>query len=171
MKRISRIFLLYVSVLLIVSCSTMKHNISKNNKYTERVINSLLKSNESVFYLNSTYSTFSVVWFYKEDSIEIHRLANGKTIEKLSFPNNGVLKYDVPTLKDLNKEIEECGYELDGDGFGFRTKKGTEIEKQDLPINIECFVKGKYKSDFLNKIVEDIITYKMWDVQFTTVKK
>jgi len=108
----------------------------------------------------------STVWTYGNNKLEVYKLAKGKVLEESTFPNNGLVNYELPTFKELDTEFNECGYELDGDVFGYRIQKASEVEQQDLPINIECFTKGKYKSDFLSKIAEDIKTYKMWDVSY-----
>ena len=51
--------------------------------------------------------------------------------------------------------------ELDGDIFGFFLKNGENTEQKDLPINLKCFGQGKFKSDFLNKVANDINVYKI----------
>jgi len=142
----------------------MKRNIQKNHKFTDKITSTILNKNGNVFYLNSTYATFSTVWTYSNNKLEIYKLANGR----VSFEQ----KYSTISINMINKiskeelfELDQC-MELDGDGFGYRIKRDLEIEKQDLPIGIECFTKQKYKSDFLNKIVEDINTYKMWNVRY-----
>jgi len=165
MKSTIRIALAII-VTFCISCSTMKHNIQKNNTQTDKIIKSLLDKNGNVFYLNSTYVISSTVWTYTDDNIEIYRLTKGNVVEQSTFPDKGLSNYKVPTFKELDIETKECGYELDGDGFGFRIKRSSELEQQDLPISIECFTKQKYKSEFLNKIVKDINTYKLWNVQY-----
>lgn len=144
----------------------MKHNIGKNNKFTDKTISSFFKKNGNVFYLNSTYIMSSTVWTYSNGNIDIYKLSKGKVIEHLKFIDKGIANYVVPVDSELHWEFKECGYELDGDGFGYQIKKSSGIEQQDLPIDIKCFTKLKFKSAFLNKIVEDINTYKMWDVRY-----
>lgn len=144
----------------------MKNNIQKNNKFTDKTISSLLEKNGNVFYLTSTYATFSTVWTYSKDKLEVYKLAKGKVYEQVNYPDSGIFDYQIPSFKELHSEFQECGYELDGDSFGYRIKRGSEIEQQDLPIGIECFTKLKYKFEFLNKVVEDINTHKMWDVRY-----
>ena len=160
------LLLLPVVILFFATCSTMMQNISKNDKSTDRLTSSLLDKNGNVFYLISTYSTISTVWTYRKSSIDIYKLVNGKISRQSTFPDIGFSQYEIPNLKELDIEIKECGYELDGDVFGFRIKRVSEIEQQDLPINIKCFTKLKYKSAFLNKVVGDINIYKMWDVRY-----
>ena len=63
----------------------MQYNINKNNKFTEKHISNLLQKNGNIFYLFSTYSTFSIVWTY-----------NNKTY-KSDFLNKIV--YDIKTCK------------------------------------------------------------------------
>ena len=162
---LKHLILLPIVILFFATCSTMKQNISKNDKSTYRLTSSLLHKNGNVFYLTSTYSTISTVWTYGKNSIDIYKLVNGKISMQSTFPDIGFSQYEIPNLKDLDIEIKECGYELDGDDFGFWIKGGSEIKQQDLPINIGCFTKLKYKSEFLNKIVKDINTHKMWDVR------
>lgn len=54
--------------------------------------------------------------------------------------------------------------ELDGDMFGFLLKNGENVEQKDLPINLKCLRQGKFKSDFLNKVANDINVYKIkWE--------
>ena len=154
-----------VIVMFFSSCSTMKQNIQKNIKFTDKLISSLLEKNGNVFYLSSTYVMSSTVWTYANGKIAIYRLSKGKVIEQRMFFDNGFSDYNIPVIEDLDLEFEECGYELDGDGFGYRIKSGSEIEKQDLAIGISCFTKMRYRSAFLNKVVNDINTHGMWDFQ------
>lgn len=147
-----------------ISCSTTKHNIQKNNMQTNKIIKSLLDKNGNVFYLNSTYVISSTVWSYIDNNIEIYTLSKGNTVSQLTFTEEGISNYNPPIFKDFN-EFKKCGYELDGDSFGFRIKRNSKLEQQDFPINIECFTKQKYTSEFLNKITKDIDTYKLWNIQ------
>lgn len=163
MKATIRI-ILAVIVIFCTSCSTMKQSIQKNNKFTDKTISSLLEKNGNVFYLTSTYATFSTVWTYHKDKLEIYKLAYGKISLQQEYSTTSIDNINQISKEELF-ELDQC-MELDGDGFGYRIKRGSEIEKQDLPIGIECFTKLKYKSEFLNKVVEDINTHKMWDVQY-----
>ena len=166
MSSLVKILLLSFFIMLFtVSCS-MRQNISKNDRLTDKTISLLSKKKENVFYLMSTYATFSIVWTYSDYKIEIYKLAKGRIYKQTEYPNDGIAGYQIPTSKELNLEIfnrEKCPIVLDGDGFGYRIKRGSEIVGDDLPVEIECFTKNKYQSEFLNKIVADIITYKMWD--------
>lgn len=153
-------------VTMFTSCSTMKQAISKNQKNTNKYITNLLKNNDNVFYLYSTYSTFSTVWTYRSDSIEIYRLAKGKLISKEIYKNTGIKSFQIPTIKDLNSDIDKCGLVLDGDIIGFEFDKNKpEKNHNQITTDIKCFKAQKYKSDFLNKLVEDITIYKMWNIE------
>lgn len=143
------------------SCSTMKQSITKNQKNTNKNITNLLKNNDNVFYLYSTYSTFSTVWTYRNDSIEIYRLAKGKLTSKEIYKNKGIKSFQIPSIKDLNSDIDICGLVLDGDIIGFHFDKN----HNQITTDIKCFKTQKYQSDFLNKLVEDINTYKMWNIE------
>lgn len=163
MKTKIKIILAFIA-LLSISCSTLKSNIQKNNKFTDKTISSLLEKNGNVFYLTSTYATFSTVWTYSKDKLEIYKLINGRVNFQQEY-----FTICIDSINQISKEelfeLDQC-MELEGDGFGYRIKRGSEIEQQDLPIGIECFTKSKYKSDFLNKVVEDINIHKMWDVRY-----
>lgn len=145
-----------------MGCSTMERSIRKNSKFTDQIISSLLEKNGNVFYLNSTYVTFSTVWTYGKNKLNVYKLANGKISLQQEYATTGIDNINQISREELF-ELNQC-MELDGDGFGYRIKRGSETEKQDLPIGIECFTKLKYKSEFLNKVIEDINTHKMWDV-------
>lgn len=162
MKSTMRIVLTII-VTFFMSCSTMKHYIQKNSKLTDETISSLLEKNGNVFYLRSTYVTISTVWTYSKDRLEIYKLAKGKISLQQEYTTTSIDNINQISKEELF-ELDQC-MELDGDGFGYRIKRDSEIEQQDLPISIECFTKRKYKSDFLNKVVEDINTYKMWNVR------
>lgn len=163
MKATIRIALAAI-IIFCMSCSTMRQNIQKNSKFIDKIISSLLEKNGNVFYLNSTYVTFSTVWTYSKDELEVYKLVNGKISLQQEYSTTGIDNINQISREELF-ELDQC-MELDGDGFGYRIKRGSEIEKQDLPIGIECFTKLKYKSEFLNKVVEDINTHKMWDVRY-----
>lgn len=166
MNQIRNLFLLSVTVLIYVSCSTMKNSIQKNRKYTEKIVSSLYEENGNVFYLQSSYSTFSTVWTYGKTQIEVYKISKGKIYNREKYNGTNQTLKLVPTFNEIHIELKECGYELDGDIFGFKIINGSEVEQQDLPISIDCFTKLKYKSEFLNKIVKDINTYKLWNVQY-----
>ncbi|WP_257667177.1 hypothetical protein [Parapedobacter tibetensis] len=139
--------------------------MNKNKKYTDKIMLSLFERNGNAFYLASTYATFSTVWTYTQDSIEIYRLAKGKVAEHLVSKENGVGEYDLPSMEELDKDIKECGYELDGDVFGFMIKKNL-IKRHDFPVSIECLTSKSHQSRFLNEIVKSINRYKLWDIRY-----
>lgn len=158
MKSTTKITLMII-VVFSMSCSTMKHNILINKKFTDEKISYLLEKNGNVFYLSSTYATFSTVWTYSKDKIEVFKLSNGKISFNEEYSTMSIENIDQISKQELF-ELDQC-MELDGDNFGYRIKRTIEIEKEDLPIDIECFTKLLYKSKFLNKVVEDIKTYNM----------
>ncbi len=156
---------LAVIVIFCTSCSTMKQNIHKNNKFTDKTISSLLEKNGNVFYITSTYSTGSVVWTYNENGIEIYKLVKGKVIRKEVFPVKETWQFNVFAFRDIETELyQKCGLELDGDLFGFSLYVDNTMHKEDFAVDISCLKTETYKSEFLNKVVEDINTYKMYNV-------
>ncbi len=165
MKLMIKIGLIAI-VTFFISCSAMKHNIRKNDKFTDNIISSVFKENGNVFYIRATHATFSTVWTYNDNKLIVYNLANGRIQEKSDYFDNGISDYQVPTFKELNLELKECGYELDGENFGFKIDSGEQLEQQDLPISIECFTQSKYNLAFLNKVVADINIHKIWDVRY-----
>ncbi|MCT1525699.1 hypothetical protein [Sphingobacterium hotanense] len=157
--------LLFALIGLCVSCTSMQRAVNKNNVSTNKLFLSLYEKNGNAFYLASTYATFSTVWTYAQDSIYVYRLAKGKVVERLSFKESGIDELNIPAVQELNKDIGECGNELDGDLFSFMARGGRP-ERQDLPISIDCFTNKKYQSSFLNKIVESINKHKLWDIRY-----
>ena len=167
MKKCGIKIALFSVFLLSISCSTMRYHINKNNKFTEKQMINLLQKNGNAFYLSSTYATFSTVWTYNINGIEIYRLAKGKVNQKETFSETELTHYAKVAFEDIEKELyQKCALELDGDGFGFKIDIDGKIHKGNYPVDINCLKKGTYKSDFLNKIVTDIKTYNMWEINY-----
>jgi len=157
--------LLIFSMMFLVSCSSMKNKINRNHKKTNKLISSLLEENGNAFYLKSSYASFSRVWSYTHNQIKIYRLGAGKIYEKNTYTRTSVLSNEIPTFNEIQKVYKKCGFVLDGSSFGFKIKDNDNLIQEDLPTDIECLKKGKYQSDFFNQIVQDILTYKMWEVK------
>ena len=157
--------LTFISIVaFLTSCSAMKYNISRNNKLTDKTIFNLNKEYGNVFYVRSTYATFSTVWSYVDNSIKIYKLANGRLIDQQQYPTNGIEDFKIMTNDEL-LELNQC-MELDGDIFGYSILKGEQIDQRDFPVGIECFTKINFKSNFLKKIVDDINTFKIWEIHY-----
>jgi len=157
---------LFLMSFLLISFTTMKsnmihNNIKKNTKFTQKQVNFLFKKNGNAFYLDSSYATFSIVWTYSKNGIEIYRLVNGKVFKKEIFP-------EKEWLHDADIAVEEiyknCSVVLDGDGFGFKINMDGNIHKESYTTNIDCMKQQTFESEFLNKIVNDIKNYKMWEI-------
>lgn len=154
MKYIAGIFF----VLSIVSCSTANrmHNKSENRK----LVSQLLESNGNAFYVSSTNIIVSFVWSYSDKEVFIYKLSKDKIIDKRVLLITDKPNWHKQPSKEELYELDTC-MELDGDMFGYELKKDGKIEEQDLPINLECFTRGKFKSDFINKVVSDINLYQI----------
>lgn len=155
---------LFAATAFLISCNSVQYAVKKNAKYTDAMMLSLFEINGNAFYLGSTNATFSAVWTYKQDRVEIYKLAHGKVAENLISKENGMDTFDIPSEGELDKDLEDCGYELDGDVFGFMVKDKFS-KRQDFPISIECLTHHTYQSSFLNEIVNTINKYKLWDVR------
>jgi len=148
------------------SCTIM-HGIRKNHNFTQKTVSSLLEKNGNVFWIVADYATFSTVWTYHEDNIIIYRLAKGKVRERKVFPNNGISNYPISSSKKIGLDIRRnCPLILGGSSFAFQIKRGSKIEDFGWGVEIECLTSNTFQSDFLNKIVEDIKLYEMWDVRY-----
>jgi hypothetical protein len=164
MKNNSINIALFSVFLFSISCSTMQYNINRNNKFTEKQINFLLQKNGNVFYLSSTYATGSIIWTYNTGEIEMYKLAKGKVIRKETFSEEETLPLGELALKDIENELyQKCALELDGDSFGFNIDINGITYKASYAVDINCLKAETYKSDFLNKIANDIKTCNMWE--------
>ncbi len=143
----------------------MKNAIKSNHKFTEKLVGSLFEEKGNAFYLISTHATFSRVWTYSEDKIEIYKLARGKIYKQEEYETSTQKLNQIPTFKEIHEQLKDCGYELDGDGFGFKLNGDSGLLQEDFPVNIECFKNNRYHSDFLTFIVNDINTYQMWEIE------
>lgn len=67
-----------------LSCST-KFMIRKNDKVTDTRINTLINEYGNVFYIRSSNSTFSAIWYYTVEKLTLYRLSNGKITEENNY--------------------------------------------------------------------------------------
>jgi len=153
--------LIIIAIVLFTSCSTMRNGIKKNDTLTDKTIESLFSDNGNVFYIRSSYSTFSTVWAYKSDKIEVYNLANGKIAEKSSHDATNYIN-KVP--KERVFEVDNC-MELDGDIIGYKVSFDGNKYQEDFPVSMKCFLDQKYKAQFLNTLVKDVKMYKLWSVK------
>ena len=151
-----------LSLLLFLSCSTIKSNIKKNDNKTDKWVNYLVEKNGNAFYVTSSYSTHSTVWSYVNDQIMIYRLASGKILKVEKHTRKANFINEIPSSNDINSVLRNrCGYELDGDIFGYKIKKREKFIELSFPVNIECLKNGKYDSVFLSEITGDITNYNL----------
>lgn len=162
--RKSFLMILLFTLCLLVSCSATNYVIKKNRYLTNKEVELLFQKNGNAFYLSSTYSYFSFVWSYNEDSVEIFRLRKGIIKQKQVFKEKENIQYAGFSLEDIETELyQKCALELDGDEFGYIIDYNGKRFKADFAVNINCLKQQKYNSVFLNKIINDINYYKMWD--------
>ena len=93
---------------------------------------------------------------------------SGSIPEKLKqvFKEKENIQYAGFSLEDIETELyQKCALELDGDAFGFIIDDDGKRYKADFAVDINCLKQQKYNSVFLNKIINDINYYKMWDFQ------
>ena len=142
----------------LLSCGiTSKMYCKTDNK---KLVTQLLESNGNVFYIRSTYIIISYVWSYSENEIIVYELKKGKIENEKRISIKEKPNWIIPLFEKDLFELDSC-MELDGDMFGYWHKNGENVEQRDLPINLKCFRQGKYKSDFLNKVVNDLNDYQI----------
>lgn len=165
-KSYTIIFLLFIFSFL-ESCSTMQYNIKANRDLTAKQLNYFYQKNGNAFYLSSSSTNFSIIWTYYEGKVEIYRLQKGKISQRQIFQEKEIIQYADISLEDIEKELyQKCALELDGDTFGIIIEIDHKTHNADYAVDINCLKQGKYKSDFLNKITNDIKNYKMWKVEY-----
>ena len=161
------LIILILIVTSLASCSVMQ-KIERNHKFTEKQLNKLYHKNGNAFGLNSCYATFSRVWTYCEGKIEIYGLYNGKIQWKETYKDNGIMQYADTSLsyRLLSDDLyRQCPMALDGDDLHIMTViDGKELDDR-YPLNIKCLKQVRYESGFLNKIANDIVKYKIWEVK------
>ena len=153
---------LLIVMVVMTSCSSIMHNISKNNKFTDKITSTLFEENGNVFYIKSTYATFSSVWTYKDNDLCLYKLANGKINLVKEYPCVHINNFRPISENELT-ELDSC-MELDGDILGFILKMESQNEKQEFPIGIACFKAQHFNSEFLTKIASDIKQFRIWEV-------
>ena len=149
-----------------MSCGS-NQAIRRNNRFTQKFTNRVLKERGNVFYLSTTYSKFSKVWTYTPNSIIIYTLKGGRVKERLVVSDSdlgNINEIPLPLIDDSEVYYNnDCPLVIDGDVFGYDIKQFNKVEKQALAINInECLLNKKFKNDFFNKVINDIISYKLW---------
>jgi len=150
--------IIVLAFILLISCSGIKQNMNRNNKFTDSFFKSLSERNGNAFYIKSSYSTFSTVWSYYKGDIVIYYITNGKLQKKQKLDATNFLE---KIAKKEVFELDKC-LELDGDIIGYRVTINQQTYKEEFPIGINCFLNKKYESKFLNNLVKDIINYKLY---------
>ena len=164
--RNSIIALLFV-LFFLESCSSMHFAIRRNNNLTSRQVSYLYKENGNAFYLSSTYASFSVVWTYVEDRIEIYRINKGQIKEKQAYSGKEMISFSVADIKDIENAIyQNCALELDGDAFGFIIRIGSETYNEDFSVDINCLKQTHEYPAFLEAVINDIRIYNMWEIKY-----
>lgn len=153
MRKICLGILVMLAFSFLSSCS-LTYVFKKNHRSTERLVNRLYRRNENAFYMTSTYSTYSYVWTYKGDKIEIRKLNFGKVVEKEILKTKGIGPYDEKSLKEAKKELEEKHpFVLDGDEVGYIIRVNDEAYRVDYAIDIDSMKQNVYGSAILNDIL------------------
>lgn len=139
-----------------------------NAHITSETLTSLLEKNGNFFYFDHDCGA-SVVWSYTDEIIEIYNFKHGELVSyREGFTTTGkLLNLDKETIKELVTEMEDSPY-IEGaedklrDILCFKIKLNTGIVDESVWIGTGDFLTKKYKHEVLNKLVEDINTYKIW---------
>lgn len=151
---------LYVLLMLFVLSCSMSNKLNGTTNKSKKIVNQLLENNGNAFYISSSHVLVSFVWSYSDNKINIYKLSGNKILEINNLPINESGNFFKQLSKEELYEIDKC-MELDGDMLGYKFKKDGVLEQHDFPVNIDCFMQQKFKSNFLNKIITDINTYQI----------
>lgn len=157
-----RYYVLLLALLMTcLSCST-KFMIRKNDKVTDVRINTLVNEYGNVFYIRSSNSTFSAIWYYTEEKLILYRVSNGKIVKENNYQT---LTYNsFPDNEKKYFELDEC-LELDGDILGFSIRNQQGLQEESFPINLTCFSNRNFESEFLESLKKDIDNFNIWDIK------
>ena len=155
-----------VSLFILVACSTTNRAIKRNWRATEKTVQALCERNGNAFYATSTYSTFSFVWTYAGDSLEIYKLLKGKRQLKQVVPGVSLSLFSGKDIEDGMAELSDNSImELDGDLVGFCVEMDGKRYEYTYPGNIDSLKQGQYESAFINRIVNDMNSYGIWQLK------
>lgn len=160
--------LLLMALLFHVSCSSMLFVVDRNMRITEKQVKNLYEHNGNAFYITSYYSAYSVVWTYTEDYVMLCKVIKGK-VQTCSFAHNSALPHiSKALLEEANEEIlEKCICELDGDIFGYLLYADGLSYKNEYAVSIDSLKKTTFETEVINRIINDIHTYGIWEFQRT----
>lgn len=131
-----------------------------NKPYNIELMDKLYKRNGNSFYIETTYSSISIVWSYSEKDIQIYKVLNNKIVYKKCFPKKRthvwLEQFSGDDLYELDTSIE-----LDGDVFGFKFIENGIKEQHNLPISLQRMLDGEYKSVFLRNVIRDMKIYEL----------
>ncbi len=145
-------FFLVIGLFLLLSCS-VTNKMSKAENL--RLVKKLSEDNGNVFCVSSTHIMTSYVWSYSAREVSIYKLRKGRIEKVETYPIKGK-DWIIQLTKEDYFELDKC-MELDGDLLCILLND----DRKDLPINLQCFVKRGYKSEFLNQLAIDIEKYNM----------
>jgi len=142
-------------LIAITSCS-----VTNKMHNREKIITQLQEGNGNVFYASSTHITDYVIWSYSNTEIFVYKMSKGKITDKKVLKIDAKPSWLMEYSKEILTELDTC-VELDGDIFGFKIEEEGKIEQEELPVSLDCFLRSKYKSDFLKGIVNDMNAYQI----------
>ena len=152
---------------LLNSCSLGQLAVLRNRVASENKMNSFCKRNGNAFLLSSEHAPFSVVWSYHNDEIEICRFNKGRIGLKETFKESISIADFYKLKASLEGEVYRyCPMELDGDKLHVKYIEGNETKDVKIIANINCMKDKAYESQYLQKLVGDIIKYELWEVFF-----
>ncbi len=136
----------------------------KHHKYCARKCIQLYKKNGNVFFIKSTYCNKSVVWTYCDNTIEIYTLLDNKITQTQTFSTQPLSPpIERSAYAQIREEMAQKRLWIDDDdSLNFRIDVANgETYGGYYPIDISTLKQGNYQSEFLNRIVQDMITYKI----------
>lgn len=155
MKLVAEIFVVLV---LLCSCQTVitEKDFYRNYAKTEHAFDNCLQEHGNAFLLTSTFTFYSTIWYYENDSIYIQDRYRKKIINTRKYRCTKPL--DFTKFNPNSEEAHEFGYVLDGDIL----KYGMNKKKFDYCLEVNYLKKKEPKDNFLNNLRMHIILYKLW---------
>lgn len=155
MKHIAEIFFI---ITFLCSCRSIitEKDFYRNYSKTEHAFDNCLQEHGNAFLVTSTFTFYSTVWFYENDSIYIQDRYRNKIINTRKYRCTEPLNFT--RFNTTSEEANEFGYVLDGEIL----KCGMNKKEIDYCLNVNLLKKKEPKDDFLKKLRMQIILYRLW---------
>lgn len=160
-----RLFIIACSAICLCvmhSCSSMYY-VKKNEEYTKKMAQNIVKKEGNAFFLGQGISTGSYLWYYTDSTVVINRLVKGKITWTQEYPSTNrefnLKAFTADTIKALDADVSRRNHTvLDGDMIVFKIiSQGNELEGCYL-ILVDKFINQNYDHPMNNELVRILKT-------------